>query len=133
MPSFWIQEVENELAMANKKLEQSSILLLGLSYKKDIGDIRESPALEIFELLKKAGAAVEYYDPFVPNFRCDGAEFFSRDDLTKALSEADCVMVATDHTAFEKIDFSLYNCAVVNCRGKNTYYFNKTNNLNIAE
>jgi UDP-N-acetyl-D-glucosamine dehydrogenase len=68
-----------------------------VAYKKNVSDLRESPALDILLLLRDKGAHIVYHDPHVPAFTHDGLEMVGVPDLDTALSEADCVVVATDH------------------------------------
>ena len=77
------------------------MLVLGVAYKKDISDMRESPALDIIALLQAKGADVIYHDPHVPSFREDGHELRSEDDLDAALASADCTVVVTDHSEYD--------------------------------
>jgi UDP-N-acetyl-D-glucosamine dehydrogenase len=74
--------------------------VLGVAYKRDIDDVRESPALDIILLLERRGARITYSDPYVPEVRLDGHELRSEDSLTMS-ARADCVVVATDHAAFD--------------------------------
>ena len=100
MPAYWAQKVQDALNAAGKALNGSRILVLGVAYKKNIADLRESPALDIIHHLCKKGAHVDYHDPFVPEFAYDGFHMSRVDDLDTALKEADCVVVATDHSAY---------------------------------
>jgi UDP-N-acetyl-D-glucosamine dehydrogenase len=75
--------------------------VLGVAYKRDIDDIRESPALDIIRLLRGQGARVTYSDPHVPRFREDGQEFTSVELTPEAVASADCVMIVTDHTSVD--------------------------------
>jgi len=79
----------------------AAVLVLGVAYKRDIDDIRESPALDIIRLLRGQGARVTYSDPHVPRFREDGQEFTSVDLTPEAVAAADCVMIVTDHTSVD--------------------------------
>ena len=101
MPAFWVQRVQDALNDAGKAVKGSRILVLGVAYKKDISDMRESPALDIIALLQAKGADVIYHDPHVPSFREDGHELHSEDDLDAALASADCTIVVTDHSDYD--------------------------------
>jgi UDP-N-acetyl-D-glucosamine dehydrogenase len=83
-------------------LKGSRVHVLGVAYKRDIDDVRESPALDIIHLLGKRGAKVSYSDPWVAKLRADGAvpEMVSLDAL-QASAEADCVVIVTDHRDFD--------------------------------
>jgi UDP-N-acetyl-D-glucosamine dehydrogenase len=77
------------------------VLVLGVAYKRDIDDIRESPALDIIRLLEGQGARVQYSDPHVPCFSENGQEYRSVPLDPKTVAAVDCVMVVTDHTAVD--------------------------------
>jgi UDP-N-acetyl-D-glucosamine dehydrogenase len=104
MPLFWVRKVAEALNGAGRAVRGARVLVLGVAYKRDIDDIRESPALDIIRLLEQQGADVAYHDPHVPAFREDGKEYRSVPLNRTALEAADCVMVVTDHSA---IDFHL--------------------------
>ena len=72
-----------------------------MAYKKNVSDMRESPALDIIHLLEQKGAIVEYHDPHVPSFSHEGMAMASVHDLDAALQMADCVVIATDHDAYD--------------------------------
>ena len=96
MPRYWVQKMQDALNQAGKPVKGSRILVLGVAYKKDVSDVRESPALDIIHLLEEKGALVEYHDPFVPAFQHEGVEMTAVQDLNRALAAADAVVVATD-------------------------------------
>lgn len=99
MPYFVREKLSRALNERGKPLKGSKILMLGMSYKKDIPDWRESPALKILELLISQGAIVEYHDPFVPSFQDEaGSTRHSVPLTTGALEESDCVLITTDHS-----------------------------------
>ena len=101
MPRYWVQKVQDALNEAGKAVKGSRVLVLGVAYKKNVSDIRESPALDIIHLLEEKGALVDYHDPFVPHFQADGMQMSGVDDLARAVARADCVVVATDHSAYD--------------------------------
>ena len=101
MPRYWVRKVQDALNEAAKPVKGSRILVLGVAYKKDIGDLRESPALDIIHLLQEKGAHVDYHDPHVPQFQHDGMAMTSAPDLDAALAEADCVVIVTDHSGYD--------------------------------
>jgi UDP-N-acetyl-D-glucosamine dehydrogenase len=104
MPVFWVRKVAEALNEHDRALKGANVLVLGVAYKRDIEDLRESPALDIIRLLEQQGARVSYHDPHVPSFREDGHEYRSVPLTPAILEAADCVMVVTDHAA---IDFHL--------------------------
>ncbi len=101
MPAYWVRKVQDALNEAGKAVKGSKVLVLGVAYKKDVSDLRESPALDIILLLQEKGGHVSYHDPHVPAFQHDGLEMASVPDLDAALAEADCVIVAADHSDYD--------------------------------
>jgi UDP-N-acetyl-D-glucosamine dehydrogenase len=77
------------------------VLVLGVAYKRDVGDIRESPALEIISILESKKAHVTYHDPHVPWFTHEGKRFDSVKLDAATLAEQDCVVIATDHSSLD--------------------------------
>lgn len=101
MPRYWVQKVQDVLNEVGKAVKNSHILVLGVAYKKNVSDMRESPALDIIHLLEEKGAHVIYHDPHVPQFQHEGMEMVGVQDLNTALRMADCVLIATDHSAYD--------------------------------
>jgi UDP-N-acetyl-D-glucosamine dehydrogenase len=101
MPLFWVRKVAESLNAQAKAVRGASVLVLGVAYKRDIEDIRESPALDIIRLLEGQGARVDYHDPHVPVFSEDGHEFRSVPLTPETVAAADCVMIVTDHSAVD--------------------------------
>jgi UDP-N-acetyl-D-glucosamine dehydrogenase len=100
MPHFVLDKIQNALNDHGKPLKGSHIHILGVAYKRNIDDVRESPALDIILLLERRGARVTYSDPFVPRVRLDGRELQAEEPMTMA-ARADCVVIVTDHAAFD--------------------------------
>jgi UDP-N-acetyl-D-glucosamine dehydrogenase len=100
MPRYWAQKVQDALNEQGKAVKGSRILLLGMAYKKNVSDLRESPALDIMHLLEVKGAQVSYHDPYIPTFHHEGIERTGVDDLEQALAAADCVIITTDHSFY---------------------------------
>jgi UDP-N-acetyl-D-glucosamine dehydrogenase len=102
MPHFVVDKIQNALNDHSKPLKGSRVHVLGVAYKRDIDDVRESPALDIIHLLGKRGAKVTYSDPFVERLRADGAvpEMAAIDPM-KGSAVADCVVIVTDHKKFD--------------------------------
>lgn len=101
MPYYWVEKVQDALNEAGKAVKNSRILVLGIAYKKDIDDTRESPALDIIELLRQKGADVQYHDPFVPSLSHNGSDMHCVSDLRSSLRSADCVLIITDHSNYD--------------------------------
>ena len=108
MPEHVVQLVSDGLNDERKAMKGSSVLLLGVAYKRDINDVRESPALSIIDRLRAKGANVRYHDPFVSELRFDEAHTEATHDplssvaLTdEELKAADCVIIVTDHSGID--------------------------------
>jgi UDP-N-acetyl-D-glucosamine dehydrogenase len=99
MPHFVAEKVQNALNDVSKPVKGSHIHVLGVAYKRNIDDVRESPALDLLLLLRNRGAIVSYSDPHVPALRLDGIELEAQPE--DAAAAADCVVIVTDHSAFD--------------------------------
>ena len=98
MPHFVVEKVQNALNDDGKAVKGSQVHMLGVAYKRDIDDVRESPALDIIHLLQRRGARVNYTDPFVPSLSIDGIQLEAQDGVP---ATADCAVIITDHAAFD--------------------------------
>jgi UDP-N-acetyl-D-glucosamine dehydrogenase len=101
MPAFWVRKVVEGLNDDSKAVRGSKVLVIGAAYKKDIDDVRESPALDIIRLLQQQGADVSYHDPYVAQLNEDGVHLASVQLTEDAVAEADCVVIATDHSTLD--------------------------------
>ena len=101
MPEHVVALVGDALNDRGRALRGSSILVLGVTYKPDVNDIRESPALEILEMLERKGAHVSYADPFTPQLTLGSAKLSAVEASPEAIAEADCVLILTNHTSFD--------------------------------
>ena len=101
MPDYVVEKVSRALNDASKAVRGSAVLILGVAYKRDINDMRESPALDIMRLLEQRGAIVTFHDPHVHAFREDDHEYRSVELTAGALGDADAVVIVTDHTVFD--------------------------------
>jgi UDP-N-acetyl-D-glucosamine dehydrogenase len=101
MPAFVVGNVRQALNNHRKPVRGSVVLLLGMAYKKDISDVRESPALDVLRLLLADGSDVEYHDPYVPVVSEDGHCFESVSLTEERLAAADAVVILTDHSSFD--------------------------------
>lgn len=116
MPEYWVHCVQDILNENGKPLQGSKILVIGVAYKKNVGDLRESPALDILKLLRSKGVRVSYHDPYVPAFVLDGLEMVSVANLNREVAKADCVLIATDHTSYDWTDLYARADLVVDTR-----------------
>jgi len=120
MPEYIVEQIVAALNTRGKSLKGSKILILGVAYKKDIEDVRESPALRVIELLLEKRATVHYHDPYIPAFK-EGARKLRSVKLTKKVfSNYDCVVIVTDHSCYDlkaiakeaKLIFDTRGCTV---------------------
>jgi len=99
MPEYVVQRVSEALNSRRQAINGSRIHIFGVAYKKDVGDLRESPALDIIELLHRHGAIISYSDPYVPELR-EGGVVLEAVAGSAAGSGIDCAVICTDHRAF---------------------------------
>jgi UDP-N-acetyl-D-glucosamine dehydrogenase len=99
MPEYVCARVTDALNDREKSVKGSRVLVLGVTYKRDIEDVRESPALDIIRILEKRGARVSYHDPHVPEIAMDDVHLRSQ-DLMSSVRDADLVLIVTDHSTF---------------------------------
>jgi UDP-N-acetyl-D-glucosamine dehydrogenase len=101
MPEYVVERVTRILNQVKKTLKDSNILVLGVAYKKNIRDVRESPALDVIKLLQNAGAKVKYNDPHVPSILMNSYIMKSVKLTSALLKKTDCVVIVTDHSAYD--------------------------------
>lgn len=123
MPKYVLEKIFNALNERSQSIKNSKILVLGLSYKKNIDDIRESPSLEIIDLLLKKGAIVKYNDPFIPKMpkvRMYNLQIDSIEINEKILNSFDCVLLLTDHDNFPYKMIRNNSRLIIDTRGRFT-------------
>ena len=101
MPEYVVERVARALNAARKPVNGSRVHLFGMAYKKDVGDVRESPALDILELLQRRGATVSYSDPYVPAITHGGHVLDSVEPLDTLTLDVDCYVICTNHSRFD--------------------------------
>lgn len=101
MPEFVVDKALRLLVEAGIAVKGAKVLVLGVAYKKDIGDYRESPAIHVIKGLKGLGLQVEYHDPWVPRFSEHGLTMESVELTPERLAEQDLVLITTDHSAYD--------------------------------
>lgn len=116
MPEYWVDKVAARLNEAGKAVQGSGVLVLGVAYKKDIDDVRESPALDVIRLLERRGARITYHDPHIPQLHEDGVELRSVALTPASLAAADCVVIVTDHTSVDYAAVARHAKVVVDTR-----------------
>jgi UDP-N-acetyl-D-glucosamine dehydrogenase len=119
MPRYVITRLMERLNDQGKALKGSRVLILGLAYKKDVDDLRESPSLELIELLKAKGAKVDYNDPHIPRthrMREHDLKMASKPVTPKNLASYDAVIISTDHSAYDYDSIVRHSKLVVDTR-----------------
>jgi UDP-N-acetyl-D-glucosamine dehydrogenase len=103
MPRYVVSRILEAMNDRGKTLKGSKVLVLGVAYKPDIDDVRESPAMDVIGLLQNKGANVEYHDPYIPHIHheYDGWQMDSVKDLMKSVKESDAVVIVTNHTQYD--------------------------------
>ena len=118
MPNYVVGRIQDLLNDQSKALKGSRVLLLGVTYKPDIADLRESPALEVAELLLDKGADMVFHDPHATQFRVHGEMLQGQTDLDAALAAADVVVLLQAHKAYDLDDIASKSKVIFDTRGK---------------
>lgn len=118
MPAYVVSRVNELLNSQDKILRNSKILVMGVAYKKDISDTRESPSLDILELLIEKNAEVSFYDPFVKELAIEG-QSINKESSSKNFNNYDMLLILTPHTEFSEIDFEILKNIVFDTTGSN--------------
>ena len=121
MPEWVVTKIIHSLNRVNKPISKSRILVLGAAYKKNIGDIRESPSIKIIELLSAMGGDVSYSDPYVKELKRSNLikkTLRSKRLSSKLLSKLDCIVVATDHDCFDYEEILEFSNLIIDTRNK---------------
>lgn len=116
MPRFVVERIAEALNRKQKSVNGSKILILGAAYKRDSDDVRESPALDVMELLREKGGEIAYHDPHVPWLTFENQLLYSVPLNSQSLALADVVVVATDHTGFDAQEIVEYARLVIDTR-----------------
>ena len=120
MPSYVVSRLLEKMNLLEKPFKNSKILILGVAYKKDIGDVRESPAIGIIENLFERGVNVKYYDPFVDSLLVN-TKYVEKEDSFDNINNYDLVLVHTAHTDFENFDFSKVSVPIFDATGSDHF------------
>ena len=118
MPAYVITRIQDLLNDQGKALKGSNVLLLGATYKPDIADLRESPSLDVAELLVEKGSNMTFHDPHAESFRMHGDVYHRVDDLDAALAKADVVVLLVAHAAYDLEDIKSKSKMIFDTRGK---------------
>lgn len=130
MPQYVVERVYRILNRYKKPLNGSRILILGVAYKQDVGDYRESPALKVIELLEEEGVMVQYSDPYVTDFTNRGKEYKSMELSKETLSQADLTVIITSHKSVD-YQFVQANTPYVFDTRNAMKYVNERNNIEL--
>jgi UDP-N-acetyl-D-glucosamine dehydrogenase len=120
MPEWVVGKVSEALNDRQKALHGANVLVLGVAYKKNVDDMRESPSVEIMEILRKKGAKIAYSDPHVPVFPKQRVHRFEMESIAltpESVASFDCVIVATNHSAFDYELIKRHAALIVDTRG----------------
>lgn len=110
MPEYIVERLNGLLSRLDKDLTKSKILIVGVTYKKDVKDLRKSPAIDIIEILQKRNVSVFYYDPLIPYLKLNHINLKSIDWSPKNLNNFDCIVIITDHSSVD------YRCLLKNSK-----------------
>ena len=118
MPLYWVTKIQDALNQKGKTVNGAGILVLGVTYKPDLADVRESPALDIMEHLQSKGARISYHDPHVRALKVDAFELTSISDSTleRSVTDADCVVIVADHSTYNWDDVRKQASLIVDTR-----------------
>tara|TARA_B110000003_G_C16654248_1_gene535676 strand:- start:7725 stop:9020 length:1296 start_codon:yes stop_codon:yes gene_type:complete len=118
MPKYVLEKITKVLNINKKSINDANILILGVSYKKDIDDTRETPAKDIFELLEDSGAIINYHDPYVASFSSDKIEYLNSELSITNLKKADIVVLVTNHTVLDYEFIYEHSKSILDTRGQ---------------
>ena len=117
MPYYVVDKITEALNNQERAVRGSRVLILGVAYKRNVDDVRESPALDIISLLRQRGALVGYHDPHVPQIQLESDVCLKSKDYDRQLLQAaDCVVIVTDHSAFDWDEISRNSRVIVDTR-----------------
>lgn len=116
MPEYVAGKITEALNGERKAVNGSKILILGVAYKPNVSDVRESPALDIIHLLQERGATIKYHDPYIADLFVEGFQLRSIELDAADLAEADCVVIVTDHAIFDWPEIARVSSLIVDTR-----------------
>jgi len=112
MPGWVAARIGEALNEQAKPLKGARVLVLGVAYKADVGDVRESPALRVMSVLERRGAKLSFHDPFVPAVKVNGRSLIRAELTVRAVAGADCVALLTPHSSYD-LDWLVANARLV--------------------
>jgi UDP-N-acetyl-D-glucosamine dehydrogenase len=116
MPNFVVEKIRRILNQKRKCLNGTSILIIGITYKKDVADIRESPAIKIIELLEKEQSNIYYCDPYIQKFSINQMSYNSLELIDENLKKMDITVIITDHSIFDYEFIAKYSQQILDTR-----------------
>ena len=116
MPGYVVGKVANRLNQMGLPINGTRILIIGVAYKRDVADLRESPALEIIQQLRERGAQIAYHDPLIPEITIEGELYQSRPLDIEIVSATDCILIVTDHAVVDYELLALHTDRIVDTR-----------------
>ena len=123
MPHYVVAKVTDALNDRALAVRNARVAVLGVAYKRDVDDVRESPALDVIQLLEEKGALVSYHDPHVPQIRLEGGRIMTGSDYSADwLSQADCVVIITNHSSYDWAEVLAHSDIVVDTRNATADY-----------
>ena len=116
MPKYIASKAVEHLNRIEVDCEKAQVLVIGVAYKRDVSDLRESPALEIIRFLKDEGIHIDYHDPFVPKLELNDIKCESVPLMEATLPRYDCILITTDHTVIDYGILALHKDRVLDTR-----------------
>ncbi len=132
MPYFVVSRIMEVLNARGKSLNGAKVLVLGVAYKKDVEDVRQSPSLTLIKLLQEKGAQVSYNDPYIPQIQLSESSLNSVDLTEERVSSVDCTVIATDHSCYDLHQIVAWSKLVFDTRGA-TRGFKPANIVRLGE
>ncbi|GKW40876.1 nucleotide sugar dehydrogenase [Pectobacterium parvum] len=117
MPNYIVNKIQVEINKSQKSLFNSNILVMGVSYKKDVGDIRDSPVIKIIELLIEQGVNISFFDPYIDRINIKKRTFLCENLELKKFDKYDAILIATDHTQFNYKELVMSAQLIIDARG----------------
>ncbi|MBA12450.1 MAG: UDP-N-acetyl-D-glucosamine dehydrogenase [Chloroflexi bacterium] len=129
MPDFVVNKIEKALNDSSKTIQASNILILGVTYKPNVSDIRESPALDVMQLLIDKCKSLKYSDPYVPTLNLEDNIYESEAITTKLLLDQDAVIILTDHSEYDLLEIITNSKLIIDTRNATRYFADTNTNI----
>ncbi len=129
MPDFVVNKIEKALNDSSKTIQASNILILGVTYKPNVSDIRESPALDVMQLLIDKCKSLKYSDPYVSALNLEDNIYESEAITTKLLLDQDAVIILTDHSDYDLLEIITNSKLIIDTRNATRYFADTNTNI----